>query len=207
LQIFHIDLSRDIGCAQRQTLALVASLSDRVEQRVVVTEGSSLHRALLEHAHPGVCVSPVANASIVSLLACQDADLLHVHDALSFSLGAVSCLFGTPLIADQCAVDYSRNRRVRRWCGNRAAFIVANSWAAAERVKSSGISASVEIIQFSAVNGRASLAPAAVAQQYYRLYVAAIYGVQWTWDFPRTPSSRAITPTRYPTRLTDGQLS
>lgn len=143
----HINLSKELGGGEHQTLALIQALGREVHSRIIVRRHSALHHHAACLGEDEVEVVPVANSPIAALRKTKGADLLHIHEGRSVQVGAMaSHLFGTPFIVTRRVSRIPSHNFITRGCFRSARKIVAVSGAIGERMRSFDHALSVETV-------------------------------------------------------------
>jgi len=135
LRICHVNLSKDFRGGERQTVALVRALDDRVGQKVVVRRGAPLHEEFARLDLSGVEVLPVANSPVAAVRATSGADLVHIHEGRTVTVGAVRSLLGTPFVVTRRVLKPPKDHFFARWCYRRATRIATVSNAVARNMR------------------------------------------------------------------------
>ncbi len=129
MHVCHVNMNKEFGGGERQTLALVQTLSGSVSQRVVVRKNSLLHQAL-ECCDTGIVAG--ANSALDALRHTARTDIVHVHEGRSVPVGAARSALGTPFLATHRVVKKPKGDAATRWCYRRARSIVGVSSAVVE---------------------------------------------------------------------------
>jgi glycosyltransferase involved in cell wall biosynthesis len=131
MHVCHVNLSAELGGGTLQTLALIEALGTRVQQSAVVQRGTPLHHALTDLA--GLDIRPVRNSLWAAARASGGADLLHIHEGRSVTIGALRSLArGTPFVVVRGVWQPPNPSGLSRWRYERAAAVVPISTPIAE---------------------------------------------------------------------------
>ena len=134
MHVCHVNLSAELGGGTLQTRALIEALGTRVQQSAVVQRGTPLHHALSELT--GVDLRPVRNSLWAAARASGGADLLHIHEGRSVTIGALRALArGTPFVVVRGVWQPPNSSWVSRWRYERAAAVVPISTPIAELMR------------------------------------------------------------------------
>lgn len=112
-------------------MSLVRALTERVPQKVVVRRDAPLHEEFARLDLANVEVAPVANSPIAAVRATCEADLVHVHEGRTVTVGAVRSLLGTPFVITRRVLKPPKDHFFTRWCYRRATRIATVSSAVA----------------------------------------------------------------------------
>ncbi len=134
MHVCHVNLSAELGGGTLQTLALIQALGSRVQQSAVVQRGTPLHHALSELG--GLDIRPVRNSLWAAARASGGADLLHIHEGRSVTIGALRSLTrGTPFVVVRGVWQPPNPSGLSRWRYERAAAVVPISTPIAELMR------------------------------------------------------------------------
>ncbi len=150
MQICHVNLSKDLRGGERQTIALVRTLDGRVRQKVVVRRDAPLHDELTQLDLANGEIVPVANSAVAAICATRGADLVHVHEGRTVTVGAVRSLLGTPFIVTRRVLNSPKDNLVTKWCYRRALRIATVSKAVARTMRAYAVTTPVSTIYDSA---------------------------------------------------------
>jgi glycosyltransferase involved in cell wall biosynthesis len=115
-------------------------------QKVVVRRGALLHDALSQNNFRNVEVLPVANSAIAAIRATSGADLVHIHEGRTVTVGAVRSLLGTPFVITRRVLKPPKDHFFTRWCYRRANRIATVSSAVAKTMRAYAIATPVNAI-------------------------------------------------------------
>lgn len=134
MHVCHINLSAELGGGTLQTLALIEGINTQLQQSLVVQRDTPLHKAAL--AFPWLDIRPVPNSLLAAARAAHGADLLHIHEGRSVTIGAVrSLLWATPFVVVRGVWQPPNAGWLSRWRYERAGAVVAISNPIAARMK------------------------------------------------------------------------
>ncbi len=134
MHVCHVNLSAELGGGTLQTLALIEALGTQLKQSLVVQRQTPLHTAVA--GLDWLDVRPVANSLLAAARAATGADLLHVHEGRSVSIGALwSLLRGTPFVVVRGVWQPPNPAWLSRWRYEQAAAVVAISTVIAQRMR------------------------------------------------------------------------